>query len=77
MTVNLGNGTNGTATGSAARSTGITAIIGSSFNDTLNAGTVAGVALTGGLGTNTLSGTGTGDSVVESIASSYTLTNSS
>ena len=32
------------------------------------------VALTGGLGTNTLSGTGAGDSVVESISSSYTLT---
>ena len=50
-------------------------MIGSNFNDTLNAGSVAGVALTGGLGTNTLSGTGAGDSVVESISSSYTLTN--
>ena len=34
-----------------------------------------GVALSGGPGTNTLSGTGAGDTVVESIASSYTLTN--
>ena len=75
VTVNLGNG--GTATGvvSPGTVTGITAVIGSNFNDTLNAGTVAGVALTGGLGANTLSGTGPGDSVVESISSSYTLTN--
>ncbi len=77
VTVNLGNGTNGTATGVVSPGTvsGITAIIGSSHNDTLNAGSVPGVALTGGVGTNTLSGTGTGDSVVESLASSYTLTN--
>jgi len=76
VTVNLGNGTNGTATGVVSPGTvsGITAVIGSNFNDTLNAGTVPNVALTGGLGTNSLSGTGTGDSVVESIASSYTLT---
>jgi len=76
VSVNLGNGTNGTATGVSGKVTGITAIIGSNFKDTLNAGTVPNVALTGGLGTNSLSGTGTGDSVVESIASSYTLTNS-
>jgi RHS repeat-associated protein len=76
VSVNLGNGTNGTATGVSGKVTGITAIIGSNFKDTLNAGAVPNVALTGGLGTNSLSGTGTGDSVVESIASSYTLTNS-
>jgi len=75
VTVNLGNGTNGTATGVSGSVGGITTLIGSSFNDTLNAGIVPNVALTGGLGTNTLSGTGAGDSVVESIASSYTLTN--
>ena len=74
VNVNLGNGTNGTATGVSGTVTGITAVIGSNSNDTLNAGTVPNVALTGGLGTNSLSGTGTGDSVVESIASSYTLT---
>jgi hypothetical protein len=67
----------GTATGVVAPGTvsGITAIIGSNFNDTLNAGNVPGVMLTGGLGTNTLSGTGAGDSVAEAISSSYTLTN--
>ena len=75
VTVNLGNGTNGTATGVSGTVAGITAVIGSNYNDTLSAGSVPGVALTGGLGTNNLSGTGTGDSVVESIASSYTLTN--
>ena len=75
VNINLGNGTNGTATGVSGTVTGITAVIGGNSNDTLNAGTVPNVALTGGLGTNTLSGTGAGDSVVESIASSYTLTN--
>ena len=75
VTVNLGNGTNGTATGVSGTVAGITAVIGSNYNDTLSAGSVPGVALTGGLGTNNLSGTGAGDSVVESIASSYTLTN--
>ncbi len=75
VNVNLGNGTNGTATGVTGTVTGITALIGGNSNDTLNAGTVPDVALTGGLGTNSLSGTGTGDSVVESIASGYTLTN--
>ena len=75
VNVNLGNGTNGTATGVSGTVTGITALIGGNSNDTLNAGTVPNVALTGGLGTNSLSGTGTGDSVVESIASGYTLTN--
>ncbi len=76
VTVHLGNGTNGTATGVSGAVTGsITAVIGSNFNDTLSAGSVSGVALTGGLGTNFLSGTGAGDSVVESIANSYTLTN--
>ena len=76
VNVNLGNGTNGTATGVSGTVTGITALIGGNSNDTLNAGTVPNVALTGGLGTNSLSGTGAGDSVVEAIASSYTLTNS-
>ncbi len=75
VNVNLGDGTNGTATGVSGTVTGITALIGGNSNDTLNAGTVPNVALTGGLGTNSLSGAGTGDSVVESIASSYTLTN--
>ena len=72
VTVNLGNGTNGTATGASGTVTGITAVIGSNFNDTLKAGTVPGVALTGGPGTNTLSGSGAqASSVVESVASSY------
>ncbi len=75
VNINLGNGTNGTATGVSGTVTGITALIGGNSNDTLNAGTVPNVALTGGLGTNSLSGTGAGDSVVESIASAYTLTN--
>ena len=75
VSVNLGNGTSGTATGVTGTVAGITAVIGSSHNDTLNAGSVPGVALSGGLGTNTLSGTGSGDSVVESIDSKYTLTN--
>jgi hypothetical protein len=75
VSINLGNGTNGTATGVSGTVSGITALIGTSHNDTLNAGTVPGVALTGGLGTNTLAGTGAGDSVVESVAASYTLTN--
>ncbi len=65
----------GTATGVSGTVAGITAVIGSAFNDTLKAGTVPGVALTGGPGTNTLSGTGAGDSVVESISSNYTLAN--
>jgi hypothetical protein len=75
--VNLGNGTNETATGVTGAISGITAIIGSNYNDTLSAGTVPNVALTGGLGTNTLSGTGNSDSVVESIASAYILTKTS
>ncbi len=50
-------------------------MIGSNLNDTSERGERAECALTGGLGTNSLSGTGAGDSVVESIASSYTLTN--
>ena len=50
VTVNLGNGTNGTATGVSGTVAGITAVIGSNFNDTLNAGTVPGVALTGRAG---------------------------
>ena len=77
VTVKLGNGFNGTATGVSGAVSGITALFGSNYNDTLNAGSVAGVAITGGLGTNTLSGTGAGDSVVESIGSSYTLTSAS
>jgi hypothetical protein len=75
VTVNLGNGTNGTATGVSGSVAGITALIGGGGNDTLNAGSVPGVTLTGGPGTNTLSGTGAGDSVAESLSSSYTLTN--
>ena len=75
VNVNLGNGTNGTATGVSGTVAGITALIGSNSSDKLNAGTVPNVALTGGPGTNNLSGTGAGDSVVESIASSYALTN--
>ena len=50
-------------------------MIGSNFNDTLSAGRVPFVTLTGGLGTNSLSGSGNDDTVVESIASSYTLSN--
>ena len=75
VNVNLGDGTIGTATGVSGTVSGISALIGGSASDTLNAGTVSNVSLTGGLGTNSLSGTGTGDTVVESIASSYTLTN--
>src|SRR5262249_2965778 len=75
VTVNLGNGTNGTATGVSGAVTGITAVIGGSGNDTLSAGSVPNVALTGGPGTNALTGTGSGDRVVESLSSSYTLTN--
>jgi hypothetical protein len=71
--VDLKNGTDGTATGVSGTVSGITAVIGSAFNDNLNAGTVPGVALTGGPGINYLTGTGAGDSVVESIASYYTL----
>ncbi|MFI5455752.1 MAG: beta strand repeat-containing protein [Isosphaerales bacterium] len=80
VTVNLGNAldlydnsTNGTATGVSGSVADITTVIGSNFDDTLNAGVVLFATLTGGLGTNSLSGTGNGDSVVESIASSYTL----
>ena len=78
--VNLGNavdvvdnGTNGTATGVSGNVEGITSVIGSNYSDTLSAGSVPFVTLTGGLGTNSLSGTGKDDSVVESIASGYTL----
>ena len=53
---------------------GISTVIGSGFNDSLSAGSVPDVALTGGPGDNVLFGTGAGDSVVESIASNYTLT---
>ena len=74
VNVNLANGTSGTATGVSGTVGGITAVIGGNSNDILNAGTTPNVVLTGGLGTNTLSGTGSGDSVVESIASGYTLT---
>ncbi len=77
VSVNLASGTGGTATGVGGTVAGITAIIGSAYNDTLNAGSVGGVTLTGGLGSNTLSGTGTSDAVVESFASGYTLSNSS
>ena len=75
VNVNLGNGTNGAATGVTGTVSGVTTVIGGNSNDILNAGSVASVALTGGMGTNTLSGTGAGDTVVESISSSYTLTN--
>jgi len=75
--VNLGNGTNGTATGVSGSVSGVTAVIGSSNNyqAVLNAGSVPDVTLTGGLGSNVLFGNGAGDSVLESIGSSYTLTN--
>ncbi len=69
VTVNLGdavnnadNGTDGTATGVSGNVEGITSVIGSNFNDTLSAGRVPFVTLTGGLGTNSLSGTGNDDS---------------
>jgi len=71
VTVNLATGT---ATGVTGSVSGITAVIGSNFNDTL-IGNGTGVALTGGLGTNTLKGSGS-DTVVESGSTSYTLTNS-
>src|SRR5262249_31983201 len=73
VTVNLGNGTNGTATGVSGAVTGITAVIGGSGNDTLSAGSVPNVALTGGPGTNALTGTGSGDHVGESLPSRSTL----
>ena len=50
VTVKLGNGTNGTATGVSGIVTGITAVIGTNFNDTLSAGTVPNVALDRRLG---------------------------
>ena len=83
----LQNGTNGSATGVSGTVSGITAVIGSNLggpvNDQLppvlagafnwlNAGSVPGVTLTGGLGENIIMGDGAGDSVAESIASSYT-----
>ncbi len=52
--VDLGNGTDGTATGVNGTVSGITAIIGSAFNDNLDAENVPGVALTGGPGDNFL-----------------------
>ena len=75
VSVSLGKGTNGTATGVSGNVTGITAIVGSSFNDTLSAGTVGNVALSGGPGANSLTGGAAGDTVVESTASSFTLSN--
>ena len=75
VNVNLGNGTDGTATGVSGSASGITAINGSQFNDFLDAGSVPDVALTGGLGNNELEGTGAGDSVAESLTTGYTLTN--
>ncbi len=76
--VSLGNGTDGTATGASGSVSGITAVIGSSFNDYLNAGNVPFVTLTGGPGDNELACNptvvGNTDSVAESISSSYTLT---
>ena len=44
---------------------GINAIVGSAFDDSLNAGKVANVALTGGLGKNQLAGTTTGNTTVD------------
>ena len=65
----------GTATGVSGFVDGVfLALIGSNYNDTLSSGGLEDVALTGGLGTNSLSGVAA--AVVESIASSYTLTNS-
>ena len=78
MQVSLGNGTDGTATGVSGSVSGITAVIGSSFNDYLNADNVPFVTLTGGPGDNELACNptvvGNTDSVAESISSSYTLT---
>jgi len=54
---------------------GIKAVIGSNNNDLLDAGTVPGVTLTGGLGYNELvGGTGAGDSVAESVGATYRFT---
>jgi hypothetical protein len=72
--VNLGLGT---ATGVSGSVSGITAIIGGPLNAILEAGTVPDVTLTGGPANNYLSGSGAGDSVLESISSSYTLTDGS
>ena len=83
----LESGTNGTATGVSGTVSGITAVIGSNLGGTvndqlppvlvgtfnwLNAGSVPGVTLTGGLGENILTGAGAGDSVAESIVANYT-----
>ena len=90
-TVHLLNGTDGTASGVIGGTvSGITAIIGSNVGgNILDAGSVPNVTLTGQesvlaeleptgvLSPNTLSGTGTGDNVLESIGSSYTLSDSS
>jgi hypothetical protein len=73
VAVHLGDGTNGTATDVAGTASGISAVIGGRSDDILDAGSVPGVALTGGPGTNRLSGAGAGDSVVESSDSAYTL----
>ena len=76
VNVNLGNGANGMATGVTGLVSGITTVDGGQYNDTLNAGTVPNVRLNGGPGTNTLSGQGTGDNVMEYIAANYVLSNS-
>ena len=76
VTVDLGNGTNGTATGVSGTVSGVTTVIGSFYNDTLDAGSVPEVALMGGPGTNYLSGTGTGDGVVENSSTNYYLDDS-
>ena len=76
VTVNLGNGTNGTATGVSGTVTGITAVIGSNLQRHAECGHRSRMSRSrAGWAPTRLSGTGTGDSVVESIASSYTLTN--
>lgn len=61
------------ATGVSQTVSGITAVIGSAYNDSLT-GNGTGVALTGGQGTNIISGSGS-DYVVESGSTNYTLTN--
>ncbi len=77
VSVNLGNGTNGTGTGVSGAIQGINAVIGSPFDDSLNAGTVANVSLTGGAGNNMLTGTASGGTVVNETAGDVMLTNTS
>jgi predicted outer membrane repeat protein len=77
VSVNLGNGTNGTGTGISGAIRGINAIVGTAFNDSLNAGSVANVFLTGGLGENQLTGIASGRTDVAETGVNFTLTNTS